>query len=155
VGRKPLLTAGTVGMLVLVLPAYLLILDAGPVSLPLGYLLAGLPIGCFVLPSFVSELFPTAVRSTALAVTYGLPSALVGGTAPFVNLLLVERTGDPLGPAYYATAVTLAAAVGLVLVRETAFQPLDADLRFTSKGWPAPPPVGDHAAGTPHGQSTS
>jgi hypothetical protein len=73
-------------------------------------------------------------RASALAVTYGLPSALVGGTAPFVDVLLVQRTGDPLGAAYYATAVTMAAAVGLLLVRETAFQPLDADPRFTSKG---------------------
>ena len=30
-------------------------------------------------------------------------------------------------PAYYATAVTLAAAIALLLTSETAFQPLDAD----------------------------
>jgi len=90
----------------------------------------GLAVSCFVLPSFLSELFPTEVRSTALALTYGLASALVGGTAPLLDTLLVQRTGNPLVPAWYATAVTLAASVGVLLTRETAFRPLEAD-RFT------------------------
>lgn len=80
VGRKPLLAAGTVGLLAFTVPAYLLIHRAGSASLLLGYLLVGLAISCFVLPSFLSELFPAEVRSTALALTYGLASALVGGT---------------------------------------------------------------------------
>jgi MFS transporter, MHS family, proline/betaine transporter len=86
-------------------------------------------LGCFVLPSFLSELFPARVRSSGLAVTYGLGSALFGGTAPFVNTLLVARTGNPLLPTYYATSVALLAAIGILLTRETAFQPLDADRR--------------------------
>jgi MHS family proline/betaine transporter-like MFS transporter len=97
------------------------------VSLPLGHLLVGSALSCLVLPSFLAELLPTPVRSTALAITYGLATALVGGTAPFLDTLLVRRTGNPLVPAYCATAVTLAAAIALLLTRETAFQPLDAD----------------------------
>jgi MFS transporter, MHS family, proline/betaine transporter len=127
VGRKPLLAAGMIGLLALTVPSYLLVRAGGPVSLPLGYLLVGSALSCLVLPSFLAELFPTPVRSTALAITYGLATALVGGTAPFLDTLLVRRTGNPLVPAYYATAVTLAAAIGLLLTRETAFQPLDAD----------------------------
>jgi MFS transporter, MHS family, proline/betaine transporter len=133
VGRRPLLAAGTVGLLVLTVPAYLLIRRAEPAGLLLGYLLVGLAVSCFVLPSFLSELFPTEVRSTALALTYGLASALVGGTAPLLDTLLVQRTGNPLVPAWYAMAVTLAAAVGVLLTRETAFRPLEAD-RFTPWG---------------------
>ena len=127
IGRKPLLATGTLALLVLTVPAYLLIRGAGPVGLPLGYLLVGVALSCLVLPTFLSELFPTPVRSTGLAVTYGLASALFGGTAPFLATLLVQRTGNPLVPAYYATAVTLAAFIGALLVKETAFQPLDAE----------------------------
>ena len=126
VGRKPLLAAGTLALLVLTVPAYLLITRGGAVGLLFGYLLVGSALSCMVLPSFLSELFPTPVRSTGLAVTYGLASALFGGTAPFLATLLVQRTGNLLVPAYYATAVTLAAAIGALLARETAFQPLDA-----------------------------
>jgi MFS transporter, MHS family, proline/betaine transporter len=126
VGRRPLLAAATIGLLGLTLPIYLLIRQGGPVGLPLGYLVLGAALACFVLPSFLCELFPTRVRSSGLAITYGLGSALFGGTAPFVDTLLVQRTGNPLLPAYYATAVTLLAAVAVLLIRETAFQPLDA-----------------------------
>jgi hypothetical protein len=45
-----------------------------------------------------------------------------------VNALLVERTGNPLLPAWYTTAVVLVAAIGTLLMGETAFGPLDADI---------------------------
>src|SRR5919197_646127 len=127
VGRRPLLAAGTLGLLVGTVPAYLLIHQATPVGLALGYLLVGGAIACFVLPSFLSELFPTRVRSTALALTYGLASALLGGTAPLLDSLLVRRTGNPLAPAWYAVAVTAAAAAALLPARETAFRPLEGE----------------------------
>jgi hypothetical protein len=47
---------------------------------------------------------------------------------PFLNTLLVLRTGNPLVPALLAMAVTLVAAVCVLLVRETAFQSLDPDV---------------------------
>ena len=127
IGRKPLLAAGMFGLLALTVPAYLLVRRAGPVGLPLGYLMVGAAMSCLVLPTSLCELFPTPVRSTGLAVTYGLASALFGGTAPFLATLLVQRTGNPLVPAYYATAVILAAVTGVLLTKETAFQPLDAE----------------------------
>jgi MHS family proline/betaine transporter-like MFS transporter len=84
-------------------------------------------MSCLVLPSFLSELFPTPLRSNGLAVTYGLASALFGGTAPFLATLLVKRTGNLLVPAYYATAVSLAAFIGALSARETAFQRLGSE----------------------------
>ncbi len=78
VGRKPLLVAGVGALLVLTLPAYLLVRRAGPVGLPLAYVLIGLAMSCLVLPAFLAELFPTPLRSTALAITFGLGSALLG-----------------------------------------------------------------------------
>jgi hypothetical protein len=44
-----------------------------------------------------------------------------------VNALLIQRTGNPLLPAWYTTAVVLAAAIAVLLTGETAFRPLDAD----------------------------
>jgi MFS transporter, MHS family, proline/betaine transporter len=126
VGRRPLLAAATIGLLGLALPVYLLIRQGGPVGLPLGYLALGLALSCFVLPSFLSELFPTRVRSSGLAITYGLGSAVFGGSAPLAAALLTQRTGNPQFPAYYATAMALVAAIGVLLMRETAFEPLDA-----------------------------
>jgi MHS family proline/betaine transporter-like MFS transporter len=127
VGRRALLAAGMLSLVAGTVPAYLLIRQATPAGLALGYLLVGAAIACFVLPSFLSELFPTRVRSTALSLTYGMAGALLGGTAPLVDSLLVRHTGNPLSPAWCAVAVTAVAATGLLLTRETAFQPLDGE----------------------------
>jgi MFS transporter, MHS family, proline/betaine transporter len=125
VGRRPHLVAGTVGLLLAVLPAYLLIRRAGPVGLTLGYLLVALPFSCLtVVPSYLAELFPTPVRSTALAITYGVGTALFGGTAPFLATVLVRRTGSPVVPVVYAALVAAAAVGAAVASRETAFRPL-------------------------------
>jgi MFS transporter, MHS family, proline/betaine transporter len=96
VGRRPFLLAGTAGLLLVVVPSHL------------------------------AELFPTPVRSTALAITYGLGTALFGGTAPFLATWLTRKTGNPLAPAAYATLLAAAALVAAVTSRETAFQPLSA-----------------------------
>lgn len=126
VGRRPLLAAATVGLAGLTLPIYLLVRGGGPGGLLLGYLALGVLLSGFVLPSSLAELFPTQVRVSGLAVTYGLGSALFGGTAPFVQTLLLQRTGNPLLPAGYVTAMAVAAALAVLLLRETAFEPLDA-----------------------------
>ena len=127
VGRRPLLLGGTVALLVAILPSFLLIRRAGPAGLTLGYVLVALPLSCLVIvPPFLAELVPTRVRSTALAMTYGLGSALFGGTAPLVATLLVRRTGNPVVPAVYATVLAAAAVVAAVASSETAFRPLDA-----------------------------
>lgn len=55
-------------------------------------------------PTALAELFPAAVRSRGLSVTYNVAVTLFGGTAPFVITWLVETTGDNLAPGYYATA---------------------------------------------------
>jgi hypothetical protein len=61
------------------------------------------------------------VRATGIAVTYGLATAIIGGTAPLVGSLLVQR-GVPLGiPAYLAV---LSAAGLLAAVSQGATAPL-------------------------------
>ena len=127
VGRRPLLVAGTAGLLLVLLPAFLLIRRGGPAALTVGYVLVALPLSCLVIvPSDLAELFPTRVRSSALAISYGLGTALFGGTAPLVATLLVRRTGNPTAPAAYAAALAVAAVVAAAASTETAFRPLDA-----------------------------
>jgi MHS family proline/betaine transporter-like MFS transporter len=124
--RRPLLVVGTFALVLAVLPAFLLIRGAEPAGLVLGYLLVALPLASLVVvPAYLAELFPTPVRSTALAISYGLGTALFGGTAPFLATVLVRRTGSPVAPAIYAVAVAVMAVAAALAARETAFQPLD------------------------------
>ena len=127
VGRRPFLLAGTGGLLLLTLPAFLLVRGAGPGGRVLGFVLVALArSGLDVVPSYLAELFPTPIRSTALAITYGLGSALFGGTAPLMATWLVRRTGSPVAPAVYATLLAVAAVVAAVASRETSFARLSA-----------------------------
>lgn len=56
---------------------------------------------CFVM---MMEAFPQHLRATGLSVVYGVSVTLSGGTALLVAAWLVEQTGNPLAPAWYAAA---------------------------------------------------
>ena len=124
VGRRPVLIAGALALLLLTLPAFSLIQRGKTGGLLVAYSLMGLALGTLALSSFLAELFPTRLRYSGLSLTYGLASALFGGTAPALATLLV-RTGGALLPAWYATCITAVALVGVLLSSETAHRPLD------------------------------
>jgi MHS family proline/betaine transporter-like MFS transporter len=126
VGRRPLLLAGLVALLVLTVPVTGLLLRGEVGGLLLGYSLIGLALGTLVPSTFLAELFPTRLRYSGLSLTYGLGSALFGGTAPALATFLVRRTGAALSPAWYATALAVVALGCALLARETAGRPLDA-----------------------------
>jgi MFS transporter, MHS family, proline/betaine transporter len=124
-GRRPLLLGGLVALLVLMVPVTALLLRGEPRGLMLGYSLLGLALGTLVPSTFLAELFPTGLRYSGLSLTYGLASALFGGTALALATFLIRRTGAPLSPAWYATALTVVAVACILLAPETADRPLD------------------------------
>jgi MFS transporter, MHS family, proline/betaine transporter len=126
VGRRPLLLVGVVALLVLMVPVTALLLRGEPGGLVLGYSLIGLALGTLVPSTFLAELFPTRLRYSGLSFTYGLGSALFGGTAPALAAFLVRRTGDPLSPAWYATVLTVMAFACVLVAPETVGRPLEA-----------------------------
>jgi MFS transporter, MHS family, proline/betaine transporter len=86
------------------------------------------------LSTFLAELFPTRLRYSGLSLTYGVGSAIFGGTAPFVATLLMRGTGDLRAAAWYATAV-MGLAVGCAYrAPETAHRPLDEPLPTRGAG---------------------
>ena len=125
VGRRSVLIAGALALLLLTLPAYSLVQRGKTGGLLVAYFLMGLALGTLALSSFLAELFPTRLRYSGLSLTYGLASALFGGTAPALATLVVRRSGGALLPAWYATCITGVALVGVLLSPETAHRPLD------------------------------
>jgi MFS transporter, MHS family, proline/betaine transporter len=126
-GRRPVLLGGTVALLVLIVPAWSLIQGLGTVGAVLGYALVGLVLGTLGLTAFLAELFPTRLRYSGLALTYGMASALFGGTAPVVAATLARQGGTARSPAWYTTAVAAVAVVCVLMAPETAHRPLDTD----------------------------
>ncbi|HXZ21266.1 MAG TPA: MFS transporter [Pseudolabrys sp.] len=68
------------------------------------------------LPALMAELFPTATRSTGIAVAYNTSVPIFGGTAPFIATWLVATTGSPLAPSFYLIATSVLSLAVLVII---------------------------------------
>ena len=113
-GRLPIAFAAAAAILLTIYPMFAW-LAAAPtlqtllvVQAIIGVLVAGYMGG---LPALMSELFPTHMRTTGLAISYSFGVATFGGFAPFINAWLIEMTGSKLAPSFY---LMLAAVISLV-----------------------------------------
>lgn len=120
VGPVVIMRAASIAAVVLAWPMFALLV-ANPtvwgltvVEVVLGVIMA-LYFG--PLPALLSELFPTAIRTTGLSVSYNLGVTLFGGFAPLVLTWLIDRTGSLLSPSVYYIAIALLSLVGLFVAR--------------------------------------
>jgi MHS family proline/betaine transporter-like MFS transporter len=117
--RRPVFLCAALS-LVLAYPAFLL-LTTHPTPTTLmwvqivGGLLQSLLSG--VIAAILAEMFPTAIRYTALSTCYALSVTIFGGFAPFIGTLLVRVTGNPLSPSFYIMATALISGIALFHVR--------------------------------------
>jgi MFS family permease len=66
----------------------------------------------------IALIFPNAVRSAGLAVTYALGVMIFGGTATYVVTWLVGVSGNPLASVYYVLAANLVGLASLLAISE-------------------------------------
>jgi MFS transporter, MHS family, proline/betaine transporter len=126
IGRKPMLQLAALAYLLLTYPAFVIL-----IAHPGGALLTVVQSGFGVLLSLyggpvvavLAELFPTRVRSTAVAVAYNLV-AMVGGFAPFIVTWLVAATGNPRAPAFYVIGAAVISGCTLFWLRDRHMEPL-------------------------------
>lgn len=125
-GRRPMIIGACIALLVLAIPCLLLVGSGHDGLIFLGLMLLGLALVCFTssMPSTLPALFYTPVRYSALSIAFNVSVSLFGGTTPLVTAWLVERTGDPLVPAYYLMGAAVIGLVTMLFVRETAGLPL-------------------------------
>ena len=71
-------------------------------------------------PGICSSAVPARIRSGAVATIYAFAISIFGGSTQFVIKLLIDRTGDPLAPAYYWTGAAIVGLIAMALVRESA-----------------------------------
>ena len=122
-GRKPVMIASTLLLLVSGLPCFFAISQIRSVTaLVLGSGLMSLATGLYgpAVLTGLSESLPASLRAGSLAIIYALAISMFGGTAQFVVTWLMEVTGSPLAPAWYMSAALLVGLAGSLGMRETA-----------------------------------
>ncbi|WP_034213152.1 MFS transporter [Actinoplanes subtropicus] len=107
---RPVALAAAAGLAVTVVPGFLLIGRGGVAAAVAGQMIWAVFVGLGAAVSAVlaGVLFPVHLRCTAAAVAYNVSTTVVGGTAPYVSVWLVARSGSPLTPAWYLVIVAVA-----------------------------------------------
>ncbi|SMO46804.1 glycine betaine/L-proline transporter ProP [Paracoccus laeviglucosivorans] len=128
IGRKPFLFAGSIGLLLLSIPAYYMVGSGDTHRIFTGLLLLALMLSCLIgtMASTLPALFPTRIRYSALACSFNL-AVIVAGLTPTIVAWMVETTQNLMMPAYY---LMLTGVVGLITafnIPETACRPLRGD----------------------------
>lgn len=127
-GRRPMWCLSLVGLLVGVVPLYML-MATGLAGAIIGNVLLGLlyvPQLATISATFPA-LFPTATRFAGFAIAYNVATSLFGGTAPAIGSALIGVTGNEFMPAFYMMAACVVGLVALRFMPETAGHSLDGD----------------------------
>ena len=62
-------------------------------------------------PALQAEFYPTAIRNTALSVSYNIATSVFGGTTPYIIESLIQNTGTITSSVYY---IVVAAVLGMI-----------------------------------------
>jgi MHS family proline/betaine transporter-like MFS transporter len=126
VGRKAVVRAGSISLIVLSFPSLWLIRGHNDVVVFLGLLIMGLSLICFsaTMPSTLPSLFPTMVRAGALAIAFNVSISLFGGTTSVVMTSLINATGFLMWPAIYLIAAGIIGLIAIHFVPESNRRPL-------------------------------
>ncbi len=121
-GRKRLALVGWIGLFVAGIPAFaLMIAIRSPLTLYSMTALLGALMGLLTPPSatLFTEALPARVRAGALGTIYAVSIAIFGGSAQFIEQLLIDRTGSPIAPAFYMTLAIGIGMIGVFVLEET------------------------------------
>ncbi|SMH43994.1 metabolite-proton symporter [Rathayibacter oskolensis] len=121
IGRRPVVIAGSVAMIVWAFPFFALF-DTGDFSLMVLAFTGGMASYGIVyapLAAFTSELFDTPVRYTGSAVGYNLGGILGGALAPVIATVLYSTSGSTIPISLYLITVAAISLLVVLVVRET------------------------------------
>ena len=123
IGRRPVLLGAALVLVLLLVPAYWLMTELTSVPIIFGTMgILAVLQAFFATPALVTvtESFPKAVRSSALAIIYAVAVSVFGGSTQFAIKTLIDLTGSALAPAWYMTGAVLIGGVAMSLMQETA-----------------------------------
>ncbi|CAB3750527.1 MFS transporter [Burkholderia puraquae] len=123
IGRRTVLTAGAVLMLVSVYPLLHWLADVHTLAALIvvqSAFCVMVAIFTGVAPAALSELFPTKVRATGMSLSYNIATTIFGGFAPAILAWLTQRSGNPFAPAWYVMAASVIALASIAALSSTS-----------------------------------
>ncbi|HZC17065.1 MAG TPA: MFS transporter [Caulobacteraceae bacterium] len=122
-GRKPLMIIPLIAYLIVIYPAFWLIVrnhDAITLWTATGAIsaLGSMSTGAALI--VLAEGLRKELRSTGMGTVYAVAVALFGGMTQPLIAYVIHTTGNAMAPAFYLMATTVVGIVAMVLVRETA-----------------------------------
>ncbi|XAW88183.1 hypothetical protein ABDK09_02010 [Vibrio sp. CDRSL-10 TSBA] len=70
------------------------------------------------LPALMSEMFPTQVRATGMALSYNIATTVFGSFTPALLVWSISATGDLQAPSYYLLFTCCVSAVTMLAIRK-------------------------------------
>ncbi|MGM0698663.1 MAG: MFS transporter [Actinomycetota bacterium] len=122
-GRKPVLLVSGVAATLSMLWFFLAAPGATPVSFFFPLVACALSFGFYASSTYatMTELLPTKIRSTGIAVAYNLPVAIFGGSAPLIAAWFISATGDITSPWYFFVGTGVVSLAALLVLRRDDF----------------------------------
>ena len=124
-----LLRAGITLLLVFAYPFYTA-LETRSLNLTLVLVLAGLSAGLTngAFAVLLTDLFPTRIRFTGVALVFNISFTIFSGTAPLVATALIRNTGQPTSPAMLMIGSSILALLGSLWVERYGGNVLKRDV---------------------------
>lgn len=124
VGRRPVAITAATALLLAAAPMSWLATRGSVLGMFVAQLVIAAAVAGVLAVAMVGELFPAPLRSTGFALSAGLATALVGGTAPLLAQVLVKAVGAGPAPGLLVAGLALIAVLALRGWPESAFRPL-------------------------------
>jgi MFS family permease len=124
-GRKPIATTAWASLFVVGIPAFFLMARYQNAAALFSMTALLAMIMGFLTPASVTlftEALPARIRAGALGTVYAVSIAIFGGSAQFMEQLLVDITKSPIAPAFYMTGAIGIGVIGIFMLEETGMK---------------------------------
>lgn len=121
IGRKPVLTMGIIGLIVLVYPVFYLLQQPAISYVIVGEILFVILVAPIIamIPTTLAELFHVKTRNTGISLGYNIGQAIFGGTVPLIAVSLTASTHNLYAPAWYLMAGAFLSLFTLFTIKES------------------------------------
>lgn len=129
IGRKKVIVIGILFFCTLIYPLYTLFFHHNFYLVIMVAAICSLFASCVagVFPCMNTELFPTQVRYSGVALTYNFGFGILGGLTPLLATELIHWSGNPVAPSWILMFIAMIALIAWCFARETYRVSLSAE----------------------------